>query len=139
MKDFSESTSLHATFHLPLSPEAFDEVRGIQTIARLQPSTTSNDIWHYIWGKPDFKAADYYKFCFREMRAHPLFRLLWNSKCTMKIKDFGWLLLHDRLNTRNMLKRRHYNIGDDLNCLLCWQNIEEMVDHMIFTYPFSRA
>ena len=73
VENFLESSSLHETFHLPLSPEAFEEVCDIQTIARLQHSTTTNDIWHCIWGKPDFRAADYYKFCFRELQAHPLF------------------------------------------------------------------
>ena len=56
----------------------------------------------------------------------------------MKLKVFAWLLFHDRLNTRNMLKRRHYNIGDDHNCLLCRLNIEETVGHMIFTCSFSK-
>ena len=56
----------------------------------------------------------------------------------MKIKVFGWLLFHDRLNTRNMLRRRHYNIGNDFTCLLCGQNIEETVDHMVFTCQFSK-
>ena len=37
-----------------------------------------------------------------------------------------------------MLKRRHYNIGDDYNCLLCDQQIEETVEHMIFQCPFSQ-
>uniref|UniRef100_A0A453SKH0 Reverse transcriptase zinc-binding domain-containing protein n=1 Tax=Aegilops tauschii subsp. strangulata TaxID=200361 RepID=A0A453SKH0_AEGTS len=45
----------------------------------------------------------------------------------------------DRLNTRNMLKRRHYNIGEVFDCLLCGQDVEETVDHMILTCPFSKA
>jgi len=57
----------------------------------------------------------------------------------MKLKVFAWLLFHDRLNTRNMLKRRHYNIGDDHNCLLCVLNVEETVEHMIFTCSFSKS
>jgi hypothetical protein len=30
---------------------------------------------------------------------------LWKSKCTPRVKFFGWLVLVDRLNIRNMLKR----------------------------------
>ena len=56
----------------------------------------------------------------------------------MKIKVFGWLLFDERLNTRNMLKSRHYNIGDDHNCLLCGLNIEETVNHMTFMCTFSQ-
>ena len=38
-----------------------------------------------------------------------------------------------------MLKLRHYNIGEVFDCLLCGQQIEETVDHMFFTCPFSKA
>ena len=140
VKDFLESTSLHGLFHLPLSPEALLEVQDMQSITtHMRPSTATADVWHYTWGQPEFKAADYYKFCFRLAPRHPTFGLLWRSKNTMKIKFFGWLLLLDRLNTRNMLKPRHYNIGEVFDCLLCGQQIEETVDHMIFTCPFSKA
>uniref|UniRef100_A0A453S4U1 Reverse transcriptase zinc-binding domain-containing protein n=1 Tax=Aegilops tauschii subsp. strangulata TaxID=200361 RepID=A0A453S4U1_AEGTS len=44
----------------------------------------------------------------------------------------------DRLNTRNMLKRRHYNIGTNLDCLLCGQHIEEIVEHLFFHCTFSQ-
>lgn len=55
----------------------------------------------------------------------------------MKIKVFGWLLLSDRLNTRNMLKRRHYNIGNDYDCILCGLHIEETLEHLFFECQFS--
>ena len=55
----------------------------------------------------------------------------------MKIKVFGRLLLVDRLNTRNMLKRRHYNIGEDHGCLLSGSTEEETLNHLFFYYPFS--
>ena len=61
------------------------------------------------------------------------------SSATMKIKVFGWLLLSDLLNTRNMLKRRHYKIGDNYGCILCGTNDEETLEHMIFHCPFSKA
>ena len=55
----------------------------------------------------------------------------------MKIKVFGWLLLSDRLNTRNMLKRRHYNIGNNHDCILCGQHIEETLEHLLFDCNIS--
>lgn len=139
VKDFLRITSLGEAFHLPLSPQAHAEVRDMQTIVTLfQPMTAVSDVWYYIWGKTVFKSTDYYRFFFREVQSHQVFVWLWKSKCTMKLKVFGWLLLNDRLNTRNMLKRRHYNIREDHNCLLCGLNIEETVQHMIFTWSFSR-
>ena len=50
----------------------------------------------------------------------------------MKIKVFGWLLLSDRLITRNMRKRCHYNIRNNHDCILCGQHIEETLEHLFF-------
>ena len=141
VKDFLGSTSLHETFHLPLSVQAMQEIRDLQQEVRHVGNATDptpHDNWTYCWGSVDFKAIKYYKFYFREVHAHQSYKWLWAARSTLKIKVFGWLLLSDRLNTRNMLKRRHYNIGDDYNCLLCDQQIEETVEHMIFQCPFSQ-
>ena len=48
-------------------------------------------------------------------------------------------LLADRLNTRNMLRRRHFNINDEFNCVLCNSGVEETIEHLIFTCPFSSS
>ena len=141
VKDFLGSTSLHETFHLPLSVQALDEVRDLQQkVLHIgnQETPYTHDTWEYCWGSKEFKANRYYKFYFRDVKAHQSYHWLWKSKVTLKIKMFGWFLLSDRLNTRNMLKRRHYNIGDDLSCLLCDQLVEEDVEHMIFQCPFSK-
>jgi hypothetical protein len=37
----------------------------------------------------------------------------------MTHKTFAWLLLVDRLNTRDMLHRRHWNTTDNTHCELC--------------------
>ena len=55
----------------------------------------------------------------------------------MKIKVFGWLLLSNRLNTTNMLKWQHYNIGDVHDCFLCGLPIEETLEHLFFECHFS--
>ena len=55
----------------------------------------------------------------------------------MKIKMFGWLLLRDRLNTRDMLQRRHWHV-DDLTCVLCPHHIHEDVSHLFFSCIFSQ-
>jgi len=139
VKDFLGITSLGEAFHLPLSPQAHVEARHMQTIATsFHPMLATSKVWHYVWGKTIFKSIDYYRFFFRDIQSHQVFGWLWKSKCTMKLKVFAWLLLNDRLNTRNMLKRQNYNIGDDHNCLLYGLNTEETVEHMIFTCSFSK-
>ena len=36
-----------------------------------------------------------------------------------------------------MLSRRHYNIGTNLDCLLCGEYVEETLEHLFFRCTFS--
>ena len=90
-------------------------------------------------GGQAFKTSAYYNFVFLDVEAHDGFKWLWKVKSIPQIKVFGWFLLSDRLNTRNMLSRRHYNIGENLDFLLCGQHIEEIVEHLFFCCTFSRS
>lgn len=140
VQNFLRISSLDEAFQLPLSTEAHAEVHDIQRLVAhivLNDDPTTRDFWSYSWGSTEYTARRFYKFCFRDVKAHKTYHWLWKSKVTIKIKVLGWLLLSDRLNTREMLKRRHYNVGDDLTCLLCGQT-EEDVDHMILNCPFSK-
>ena len=49
---------------------------------------------------------------------------------------FGWLLLRDRLNTRDMLLRRHWHV-EDHTCVLCPYLIHEDCAHLFFSCNFS--
>lgn len=57
----------------------------------------------------------------------------------MKLKVFAWLLLADRINTKNMLRRQHYNVDSNLNCVLCNDGVEDTIEHLFFTCPFSKG
>ena len=124
-------------FHLPLSTQAHDELRRIQNVVSSTELSDERDIWTCTWGSSTFKTTPYYKFCFRELQVHEAFHWLWKAKSVPKIKNFGWFLLVDRLNTRNMLSRRHYNIGTNLDCLLCGEHVEETLEHLFFRCTFS--
>ena len=46
----------------------------------------------------------------------------------------------DRLNTRNILKRKKRKLeGDNYNCVLCNRNMEETAFHLFFGCPFSQS
>jgi hypothetical protein len=46
----------------------------------------------------------------------------------------------DRLNTRNILKRKKHKLeGKNYNCVLCNNNIEEIAFNLFFSCPFSQA
>jgi hypothetical protein len=63
---------------------------------------------------------------------------MWVSKAQHKHKFFFWLFLRDRINTRNLLHRKHMFLPS-YSCVLCVQHVEEDVKHLFFGCPFSQA
>lgn len=57
-----------------------------------------NDSWHF------------YASCFPPYRRSFVLSAIWNATVP-KIKGFSWLLLLDRLNTRDLMDRKHCNKG----------------------------
>jgi hypothetical protein len=55
----------------------------------------------------------------------------------MKTKVFAWLLLVDRLNTRDLLQRRNWKVTDDTHCVICPGRIYEDRIHLFFECNFS--
>jgi hypothetical protein len=55
----------------------------------------------------------------------------------MKTKMFAWLLFSYRLNTRDMLQRRHWRVADDTHCELCPTRSYEDRSHLFFECNFS--
>ena len=74
---------------------------------------------------------------FQNFHSSPIFRKFWKSKCTPRLKFFAWLLFVDRLNTRTMLVRRHFNVQINSWCVLCSSNSNEDLEHLFFSYPFA--
>ena len=132
------SEKLGDVFFLPLSLKAKNEVVDLQSETLEISLTNDKDVWSCVWGDGDFRSAKYYAHCFSQIQVDVIFGSIWKTKCTMQWKVFLWLLLSDRLNTRNMLRRRHFRIqDDDYTCLLCNHPLEEDIVHLFFTCPFS--
>ena len=68
--------------------------------------------------------------------AHSIFPDLWGTSCRLRHKIFCWLLLHDRLNTRNMLHWRSMYLPD-YHCALCSDKVEETLNHLFWNWPFA--
>lgn len=134
---FLKIDELQTGFHVPLSAQALHEVREMQA-ETMRASSTQNtkDQWECIWGQK-FSSARFYQFYFRDVEADEAFSWIWKSTCTMKLKVFTWLLLADRVNTKNMLKRKHYNVTDGPECVPYNLKTEETVEHLFFACPFS--
>ena len=107
----------------------------------INPDSDTNDKWCCVWDARElgaFKSSDYYKLCFKDVIVDAVFPWIWESKCTNKWKVFAWLLFADRLNTRNMLRRRQYKLeGNVYTCLLCDSPSGETVTHLFYKCPFA--
>ena len=64
-------------------------------------------------------------------------RKTWDCFCQPKHKVFFWLLIKDRLSTRNILRRRNMHLPS-YNCVLCDLDTEETLQHLFLHCPFAK-
>jgi hypothetical protein len=88
------------------------------SLPALELNENTPDQWKPDWGK-DYTAKRFYTMVYDLFQAHPIFKLVWKSRCTPRIKFLIWLILVDRLNTKTMLSRRHIGEKNNDHCVLC--------------------
>ena len=101
------------TLTLPLSQVAFVQVLSIQH--RMENSVINEDagdVWTYSGGSSKFKSAVAYRKLLGHQEIDPAFKWLWKSCCQPKHKVFFWLLLKDRLSTKEHSKKKAYGSRD---------------------------
>jgi hypothetical protein len=123
-------------FHRPLSLQAYQELVELQDIMQSNPLSESKDVWKYCWGEK-YTAKSFYTHIHSHIQVPRIYKWLWNSCCIMKTKVFAWLLLSDRLNTRDLLQRRHWKVTEDTHCVLCPGKVYEDRIHLFFECNFS--
>lgn len=124
---------------LPLSVVAAHQLQElVDLVNRNLPVDYSNDEWNYIWGSVVFTSKLAYTHLRGTLPASPLFKWMWRSCVQPKHKFFFWLLLRDRINTRNILKRKNMHLPS-YHCVLCVQHEEETLHHLFVECPFSQA
>jgi hypothetical protein len=131
------SNDLAELFHRPISAQAFQELEQLKLLMERHPLSDQEDSWTYVWGGK-YSAAKFYAEIHKHIQVPGVYKWLWKSCCTLKTKVFAWLVLRDRINTRDMLVRRHWKVTDDLHCELCPGRIYEDRVHLLFECPFSR-
>jgi len=124
-------------FSLPMSIEAFNQFQDFQLELSALALNQLNDNWSYIWGSTLFSSSKAYRSLAGHSQVEPIFRWLWKTSCQGKHKFFFWLILKDRLSTRDMIRRRGMHL-DDYHCVLCQQSTEESTMHLLFYCPFAK-
>jgi len=129
------TTTLHTLFHLPLSAEAYAQFQEVQLLIQNITVQRHNDQWSYSWGSSIFSLSKAYKVLIGHTPVHYVYRWLWKSSCQNKRKSF-WLVLKDRLSTRNVLQRRNIFFLD-YSCVHCMNTTEETLFHLLVGCPFA--
>jgi hypothetical protein len=125
-------------FQLPLSQQAFGELQRLQQLlGQMHFDIQQPDKWSTTWPEGNFTSWMYYKHCFAHLPDTIMFKWIWKSRAVLKIKVFAWLLISDRLNTKDMLRRRHWTVSGDQFCVLCPSHIVEDWLHLFFHCNFS--
>ncbi|CAO1939556.1 unnamed protein product [Urochloa humidicola] len=138
VKDVIQAPDLASIFSLPLSNEAYAELQELnEFLENFVYDPDVNDSWTFIWGSNEYSANRLYKFAFAGVQVPRTFTWIWKSKCTPRLKFFAWLLIVDRLNTRDMLLRRRCHLQSGAQCVMCDQNVVEDRDHLFFDCPFA--
>jgi len=140
VQELMHAEDLDSIFHLPLSLPAMEEMTSLQQELVLVPyHADSKDTWSLIWGNQIYTSRRYYMLAFQYTHASPVFKRMWSSKCTQRIKFFAWLLLVDRLNTKTMLVGRNFHVQPNAHCVMCTTSVEEDVNHLFFCCPFATS
>jgi hypothetical protein len=98
--------------------QAFQELEQLKFLMDRNPLSDQEDAWSYVWGGK-YTAAKFYAEIHKHIQVPGVYKWLWKSCCTLKTKVFAWLVLRDRINTRDMLLRRHWKVTDDMHYELC--------------------
>jgi hypothetical protein len=101
---------LQGLLHLPLSEEAYDQFNELDIILQSLQLIGEKDSWSYIWGNDKYSSRKAYKHLLGSQQVQPDYGWIWKYACQMKHKVFFWLLVHDRLNTRDMLRKKHMHL-----------------------------
>jgi hypothetical protein len=90
VQSFLTAGRLSSNFWLPLSPQAFEEVKDLQSLVADVNISSISDSWAYPWGK-EYTSSKFYKYCFHNIHPHKSFVWLWKSKCTPELNSLAGL------------------------------------------------
>jgi hypothetical protein len=138
IKEAKQKDHLFESFQLPLSVQAYEQYLELNEAWGQITVTNAKDTWKLIWGSEIFSTKKTYRHLMGQSQVHQIYSLLWKNKCQPKHKVFYWLWLKNRLNTRNMLRRKNMTL-ESYTCENCiWQK-EETLYHLFLRCNFAKA
>ena len=125
-----EDSEFYDLFHLPMSSIAVQQSANIRELINNRENQQLSDSWKFYWGDTRYSN----KRIYLELMGNPVdapkpYQWIWKSRSLPKQKFFFWLLLQDRLNTRDLLKRKNFYI-ETSKCELCDDEPNEHLMHL---------
>ena len=124
-------------FHTPLSVPAVHQFAQFNNLLTGHMDVSTADKWIMSSSKKSYSSKRVYDTLMTSNPAPSPFQWIWKSRVLPKHQIFFWLLLQDRLNTRDLLARKQFHI-ENYNCVLCSQGMSEEYIHLFFECDFSR-
>ena len=144
-------SSLYDIFRLPMSRAPYNEFLLFQVdLEQFREYNNQEDIWVYQWNHGLYSSRKYCRRHFQSVTPHAPYCWMQKTKCMPKIKFFTWLLLSDRLNRRDLLRRRHNTSKKDIfvyyarktlmkHCCIFSQSANQVkVDGLLLEYNGAR-
>jgi hypothetical protein len=129
---------LNEGFALPMSVEAFQEWQEVSQLITATPMAAQQpDRRTFCWGDK-FTPSQFYNFLFAHLPRDAALNDIWKSRALPKLKVFAWLLLMDRLNTRDLMQRKNWHIDSGFGCELCVARSLETTQHLFFDCEFAK-
>jgi hypothetical protein len=130
--NMASALDLSSHFALLLSAEAFQELQLVSQVLLDTPIDDGvPDQRPFTWG-PSYTPSKFYNFLFGQLPTNMALNAIWKSKALPKQKVFVWLLMKDRLNTRDLMLRKHWHLDSEPHCVMCVSQVLETRDHLFF-------
>ena len=128
----SSTSNFYEMFHLPMSSMAVQQSNEmLEIISNIHQDNDNKDCWQFLWkGNKYSNRKIYLHLIGNPPKAAPPFQWIWKSCSLPKQKFFFWLLLLDRLNTRDLLIRKNFQI-ENRRCILCDDEPNEYLQHLL--------
>jgi hypothetical protein len=96
------------------------------------------DSWNFEWSNPIYSTKKVYRQLIGEHHTHPAILDIWKTCNLPRQKFFSWLLMYQRLNTKDLMTHKHFYVEFN-DCVLCDNCPQETLMYLFFECNFSQA
>jgi hypothetical protein len=128
---------LYDLFNLPLSVTAHEEFHTLKDELNSLDITTEHDRWEFAWGDR-YSIKKVYNLIGETHQAPQTILDIWKTSNIPRQKFFAWLMLHGRLNTKDMMSKKNFFVEFN-DCILCDECPQETIMHLFFECSFSQS